>query len=55
MTELQAERAGEPLGVPRIEAKSKRLRYLDVLIAVAALPYWRRCRCCSAAKRCSIS
>src|SRR6202045_3560773 len=36
MTELQAERAGEPLGVPRIEAKSKRLRYLDVLIAVAA-------------------
>ena len=36
MTELQAERAGEPLGVSRIEAKSKRLRYLDVLIAVAA-------------------
>ena len=36
MTELQAERAGEALGVPRIEAKSKRLRYLDVLIAVAA-------------------
>src|SRR6266850_8045481 len=36
MTELQAERAGEPLGVPRIEAKSKRLRFLDVLIAVAA-------------------
>jgi branched-chain amino acid transport system permease protein len=37
MTELQAERrAGEPLGVPRIEAKSKRLRYVDVLIAVAA-------------------
>ena len=36
MTELQAERAGEPLSVPRIEAKSKRLRYLDVLIAVAA-------------------
>ena len=36
MTELQAERAGETLGVPRIEAKSKRLRYLDVLIAVAA-------------------
>src|SRR4030088_2036438 len=36
MTELQAERAGEPLDVPRIEAKSKRLRYLDVLIAVAA-------------------
>src|SRR4030088_446083 len=36
MTELQAERAGEPLDVPRIEAQSKRLRYLDVLIAVAA-------------------
>jgi branched-chain amino acid transport system permease protein len=36
MTELQAERAGEPLSVPRIEAKSNRLRYLDVLIAVAA-------------------
>jgi branched-chain amino acid transport system permease protein len=40
MTELQAERAREPaaesLGVPRIEAQSKRLRYLDVLIAVAA-------------------
>src|ERR1700720_5007659 len=35
MTELQAERAGEPLGVPRIEAKSKRLRYVDVLIAIA--------------------
>jgi branched-chain amino acid transport system permease protein len=36
MTELRAERAGEPLGVPRIEVRSKRLRYLDVLIAVAA-------------------
>jgi branched-chain amino acid transport system permease protein len=40
MTELQAERARETaavsLGVPRIEARSKRLRYLDVLIAVAA-------------------
>jgi branched-chain amino acid transport system permease protein len=36
MTELQAERAGDPLGVPRIEAQSKRLRYLDALIAVAA-------------------
>jgi branched-chain amino acid transport system permease protein len=36
MSELQAERAGEPLGVPRIEATSKRLRYLDVLIALAA-------------------
>lgn len=32
----QAERAGEALGVPRIEAKSKRLLHLDVLIAVAA-------------------
>jgi branched-chain amino acid transport system permease protein len=36
MSELQAERAGEPLGVPRIETTSKRLRYLDVLIALAA-------------------
>jgi branched-chain amino acid transport system permease protein len=36
MTELQAGRATEPLGVPRIEVQSKRLRYLDVLIAVAA-------------------
>jgi len=36
MSELQAERAGEPLGVPRIEATSKRLRYVDILIAVAA-------------------
>src|SRR3979490_3152970 len=36
MTELQAERAGEPLGVPRIEAKSKRLRYLDFVIRCAA-------------------
>jgi branched-chain amino acid transport system permease protein len=40
MTDLQADRAGETaaesLGVPRIEAASKRLRYLDVVIAVAA-------------------
>jgi len=36
MTELRAERAGEPLDVPRIEVRSKRLRYLDVLIAIAA-------------------
>lgn len=40
MTELQAERARETaavsMRVPRIEARSKRLRYLDVLIAVAA-------------------
>jgi branched-chain amino acid transport system permease protein len=36
MTELQAESAAESLSVPRTEAKSKRLRYLDVLIAVAA-------------------
>ena len=36
MTELRAERAAESLSVPRIEAQSKRLRYLDVLIAVAA-------------------
>jgi len=28
MTELQAERAAESLGVPRVEARSKRLRYL---------------------------
>ena len=37
MTELQAERAAESLSVPRIEARSKRLRYLDVLVAVAAI------------------
>ncbi len=36
MTELQAERAREPLAVPRIEAKSRRLRHVDVLIAFAA-------------------
>jgi branched-chain amino acid transport system permease protein len=40
MTELQADRAresaAESRGVPRIEVASKRLRYLDVLIAVAA-------------------
>jgi branched-chain amino acid transport system permease protein len=36
MTELQAERGGERLEVPRIEAKSQRWRYLDVLIAIAA-------------------
>jgi branched-chain amino acid transport system permease protein len=36
MSELQAERAVESLGVPRIAAKSRWLRYLDVLIAVAA-------------------
>jgi branched-chain amino acid transport system permease protein len=35
MTELQAERAGGPVSVPRIEARSKRLRYVDVLIAIA--------------------
>lgn len=36
MIELQADRASESLSVPRIEAQSKRLRYLDVLIAIAA-------------------
>jgi branched-chain amino acid transport system permease protein len=36
MSELQAERAAEALSAPRIEAASKRLRYVDVLIAVAA-------------------
>ena len=36
MTELRAERAGEPLGVPRTEAKSRRVRHLDLVIAVAA-------------------
>jgi branched-chain amino acid transport system permease protein len=36
MTELQAERAPEAVGAARIEARSKRLRYLDVLLAVAA-------------------
>jgi len=37
MTELHAERVREPLGIRSIEAQSKRLRYLDVLIAVAAV------------------
>ena len=40
MTELQADHARQPvaetLGVPRVEAASRRLRYLDVLIALAA-------------------
>jgi branched-chain amino acid transport system permease protein len=40
MTDLQADRAGEtaaePLSVPRIKVGSKRLRYLDLLIAVIA-------------------
>ena len=36
MTELQVDSSGEPLGVRRIEARSKRLRYLDLLIAVVA-------------------
>ena len=40
MSELQAQSAGErvvePLGVPRIESKTQRSRYLDVLIALAA-------------------
>jgi branched-chain amino acid transport system permease protein len=36
MSELQAERSRDPLSVPPIEAKSRRLRYLDVLIAIAA-------------------
>jgi branched-chain amino acid transport system permease protein len=36
MTELQAGRAAEPLSVPRIEVQSRRLRYIDVLIAIVA-------------------
>jgi branched-chain amino acid transport system permease protein len=36
MTDLRAERTAEPMSVPRIAAKSKRLRYLDLLIAIAA-------------------
>ena len=36
MSELQAERSRDPLSVPGIEAKSRRLRYLNVLIAIAA-------------------
>jgi branched-chain amino acid transport system permease protein len=36
MTELQAARAAESSSVPRIDGQSKRLRYLDVLIALAA-------------------
>lgn len=36
MSELQAERGGEPLRVPRVEARSPHSRYLDVLVAIAA-------------------
>jgi branched-chain amino acid transport system permease protein len=36
MSELQAEHAREPLSVPRIEAKSSRLRYRELLLAIAA-------------------
>jgi branched-chain amino acid transport system permease protein len=36
MSELQAERAHEPLSVPRIEAKPSRPRHRDVLLAIAA-------------------
>jgi len=36
MTELRADRNVEPMSVPRIAAKSKRLRYVDLLIAIAA-------------------
>ena len=36
MTELRAERVGESLSAPQIELKSKRSRYIDVLIAIAA-------------------
>jgi len=36
MTELQAEHSGESLSAPHVEAKSRRLRYVDVLIAIAA-------------------
>ncbi len=36
MTELRAERSPEALSAPRIEARSFRARYLDLLIALAA-------------------
>ncbi|WP_454620176.1 branched-chain amino acid ABC transporter permease [Bradyrhizobium cenepequi] len=36
MTELQAERASEALSAPRIETRSFRSRYLDILIALIA-------------------
>jgi branched-chain amino acid transport system permease protein len=36
VTELQAERSGDALGVPRVEARSQRSRYIDVLIALVA-------------------
>ncbi|MBI5261833.1 MAG: branched-chain amino acid ABC transporter permease [Bradyrhizobium sp.] len=36
MTELQAARAADSLSAPRLEAGSKRLRYLDLLVALAA-------------------
>jgi len=40
MTELQAERAQKTLAVPRIEAKSRRRRYVDVLMSGAASAIW---------------
>src|SRR5260370_6045941 len=36
MTELQAERSGEAVSIPRIEARAQRSRYRDVLIALVA-------------------
>jgi len=36
MTELQAERSGEAVSTPRIEARAQRSRYRDVLIALVA-------------------
>src|SRR6266481_8561593 len=36
MTQLQAERSGEALSPPRVEARAQRSRYRDVLIALAA-------------------
>src|SRR6476469_10855347 len=36
MTELRAERSGEAVSIPRIEASAQRSRYRDVLIALVA-------------------
>src|SRR4051812_100899 len=36
MTDVRVEHAGEPLGVPHIEVRTRRLRYADLLIAAVA-------------------
>src|SRR4051812_50036412 len=36
MTDVRVEHAGEPLGVPHIEVRTRRLRYADLAIALGA-------------------